>query len=183
MYIYTVYIRVCVCVCVQESQSEVIRLQKQKEELCAQIRDLSLPVDLATESLPELKKQLRLLEGQAGERAQEVTALTAKIQQQQQVLAKVTRHPVSFLFFPCRPSFSLFFFFLMSTSDRSTCALRWRWREWSRSIRKSWRIRRRSWRTCTSRLRDGWVNNFTVHSHPELIIYNLRSWMDYGLSH
>lgn len=107
MYIYTVYIRVCV----QESQSEVVRLQKQKEELCAQIRDLSLPVDLATESLPELKKQLRLLEGQAGERALEVTALTAKIQQQQQVLTQVARHPVSFLFhFPCRPSFSLFFF-------------------------------------------------------------------------
>ncbi|XP_074546417.1 unconventional myosin-XVIIIb [Halichoeres trimaculatus] len=69
----------------QESQSEVSRLQKQKEELCAQIRDLSLPVDLASESLPDLKKQLRLLESQAGERAQEISTLSARIQQQQQV--------------------------------------------------------------------------------------------------
>ncbi|KAM9338480.1 unconventional myosin-XVIIIb isoform 2-T2 [Symphorus nematophorus] len=69
----------------QESQSEVGRLQKQKDELCAQIRDLSLPVDLAADSLPDLKKQLRLLESQASERTQEVTTLTAKIQQQQQV--------------------------------------------------------------------------------------------------
>ncbi|XP_029921706.1 unconventional myosin-XVIIIb [Myripristis murdjan] len=69
----------------QESQSEVGRLQQQKEELCAQIRDLSLPVDLASDSLPDLKKQLRLSESQAGERAEEITKLTAKIQQQQQV--------------------------------------------------------------------------------------------------
>uniref|UniRef100_A0A3B4WTY5 Unconventional myosin-XVIIIb-like n=1 Tax=Seriola lalandi dorsalis TaxID=1841481 RepID=A0A3B4WTY5_SERLL len=69
----------------QESQSEVGRLQKQKEELCAQIRDLSLPVDLASDSLPDLKKQLRLLESQASERAEEITKLTAKIQQQQQI--------------------------------------------------------------------------------------------------
>ncbi|XP_071322123.1 unconventional myosin-XVIIIb-like isoform X2 [Trachinotus anak] len=69
----------------QESQSEVGRLQKQKEELCAQIRDLSLPVDLASDSLPDLKKQLRLLESQAGERAEEITKLTANIQQQQQI--------------------------------------------------------------------------------------------------
>lgn len=74
------------CGYVQESQSEVGRLQKQKEELCAQIRDLSLPVDLASESLPDLKKQLRLQESQAGERAEEITKLTVKIQQQQQVL-------------------------------------------------------------------------------------------------
>ncbi|XP_047425911.1 unconventional myosin-XVIIIb-like isoform X2 [Mugil cephalus] len=69
----------------QESQAEVGRLQKQKEELCAQIRDLSLPVDLAAESLPDLKKQLRLLESQAAERAEEVSTLGARIQQQQQV--------------------------------------------------------------------------------------------------
>ncbi|XP_059213270.1 unconventional myosin-XVIIIb-like [Centropristis striata] len=69
----------------QESQSEVGRLQKQKEELCAQIRDLSLPVDLASDSLPDLKKQLRLLESQASERAQENSTLSAKIQQQQQI--------------------------------------------------------------------------------------------------
>lgn len=76
----------CLCGCLQESQSEVGRLQKQKDELCAQIRDLSLPVDLASDSLPDLKKQLRLLESQASERAQEITTLTGKIQQQQQVL-------------------------------------------------------------------------------------------------
>lgn len=69
----------------QESQSEVEHLQKQKDELCAQVRDLSLPVDLASESVPDLKKQLRLMESQASERAQEITMLTAKIQQQQQV--------------------------------------------------------------------------------------------------
>uniref|UniRef100_A0A3Q1H286 Myosin XVIIIB n=1 Tax=Acanthochromis polyacanthus TaxID=80966 RepID=A0A3Q1H286_9TELE len=69
----------------QESQTEVGRLQMQKEELCAQIRDLSLPVHLATDSLPDLKKQLRLLESQANERAEEITKLTARIQQQQQI--------------------------------------------------------------------------------------------------
>lgn len=70
---------------VQESQLEVVRLQKQKDELCAQIRDLSLPLDLTSESLPDLKKQLRLLESQSGEQAEEITKLTAKIQQQQQI--------------------------------------------------------------------------------------------------
>ena len=67
------------------------RLQMQKEELCAQIRDLSLPVDLASDSLPDLKKQLRLLESQAGERAEEFAKLTSKIQQQQQVLTAHTK--------------------------------------------------------------------------------------------
>ncbi|KAK7929717.1 hypothetical protein WMY93_006112 [Mugilogobius chulae] len=65
-------------------KTQVGRLQKQKDELCAQIRDLSLPVDLASESLPDLKKQLRLLESQAGEQTEEITKLTAKLQQQQQ---------------------------------------------------------------------------------------------------
>ncbi|XP_054613332.1 unconventional myosin-XVIIIb-like isoform X2 [Dunckerocampus dactyliophorus] len=69
----------------QESQAEAGRLQKQKDELCAQIRDLSIPVDLAGDSLPDLKKQLRLLEGVAGERAEEVSQLNARVQQQQQV--------------------------------------------------------------------------------------------------
>ncbi|KAG7231678.1 hypothetical protein INR49_010747 [Caranx melampygus] len=69
----------------QESRSEVERLQKQKEELCAQIRDLSLPVDLTSESLPDLKKQLRLLETQSSERNEEISRLTARIQQQQQI--------------------------------------------------------------------------------------------------
>ncbi|XP_072228607.1 LOW QUALITY PROTEIN: unconventional myosin-XVIIIb-like [Leuresthes tenuis] len=69
----------------QESQAEVSRLHMQKEELCAQIRDLSLPVVLASDSLPDLKKQLRFLESQASERAEEFTKLTSRIQQQQQV--------------------------------------------------------------------------------------------------
>lgn len=70
----------------QENQAEMSRLQKQKEELCAQIRDLSLPVDLASDSVPDMKKQIRLLESQASERAEEMTKLYAQIQQQQQVL-------------------------------------------------------------------------------------------------
>ncbi|XP_053728507.1 unconventional myosin-XVIIIb-like isoform X2 [Synchiropus splendidus] len=69
----------------QESQSEVTRVNKQKDELCAQIRDLSLPVDLAAESLPDLKKQLRQSESEAAERAEEISRLGARIQQQQQV--------------------------------------------------------------------------------------------------
>ncbi|XP_062339963.1 unconventional myosin-XVIIIb-like isoform X1 [Osmerus eperlanus] len=70
---------------IQDNQAEVGRLQQQKEELCAQIRDLSLPVDLASDSLPDLKKQLRLLEGQTTQRGEEVAQLNAKIQQQQQM--------------------------------------------------------------------------------------------------
>ncbi|KAK5878372.1 hypothetical protein CesoFtcFv8_023784 [Champsocephalus esox] len=69
----------------QESQAEVLRLQKQKEELCAQIRDLSLPVDLASDSLPDLKKQQRLLEAEVSEKREEICTLSAKIQKQQQV--------------------------------------------------------------------------------------------------
>uniref|UniRef100_A0AAZ3Q010 Myosin motor domain-containing protein n=1 Tax=Oncorhynchus tshawytscha TaxID=74940 RepID=A0AAZ3Q010_ONCTS len=69
----------------QESLAEVVRVQQQKEELCAQIRDLSVPFDLASDSLPDLKKQLRLLETQTNERGEEITKLTAKIQQAQQV--------------------------------------------------------------------------------------------------
>uniref|UniRef100_A0A3B3XIC3 Myosin motor domain-containing protein n=1 Tax=Poecilia mexicana TaxID=48701 RepID=A0A3B3XIC3_9TELE len=69
----------------QESQAEMSRLQKQKEELCAQIRDLSLPVDLASDSVPDMKKQIRLLESQASERAEETSRLSAQIQQQQQI--------------------------------------------------------------------------------------------------
>ncbi|XP_010771972.1 unconventional myosin-XVIIIa-like, partial [Notothenia coriiceps] len=68
-----------------ESQAEVLRLQKQKEELCAQIRDLSLPVDLASDSLPDLKKQQRLLEAEVSEKREEICTLSAKIQKQQQV--------------------------------------------------------------------------------------------------
>ncbi|KAJ8339533.1 hypothetical protein SKAU_G00363190 [Synaphobranchus kaupii] len=69
----------------KESQAEVTRLQQQKEELCAQIRDLSVPLGLSTDSLPALKQQLRELEGQEAERNQEISQLTSKIQQQQQM--------------------------------------------------------------------------------------------------
>lgn len=87
------------CGFMQESQAEVCRLQKQKEELCAQIRDLSLPVDLASDSLPDLKKQLRLLEGQASEKAEEVTQLSARIQQQQQVCVHTHTHTFRWILF------------------------------------------------------------------------------------
>ncbi|XP_061553555.1 unconventional myosin-XVIIIb-like isoform X7 [Phycodurus eques] len=71
----------------QESQAEACRLQKQKDELCSQIRDLS--VHLTADSLPDLKKQVRHLERVAGETAQEVAKLTARIEQQQQVHMRV----------------------------------------------------------------------------------------------
>lgn len=104
------------CGCVQESQAEVSHLQKQKEDLCAQIRDLSLPVDLASESLPALKKQLRLLESQVNEKAEEITKLTAKIQQQQQVIQHTQNILLSLLLLPSPLS--------LSVSFRSTCGLR-----------------------------------------------------------
>lgn len=67
----------------QESRAEACRLQKQKDELCSQIRDLS--VNLTPDTVPELKKQVRHLEGVAGQRAEAVTKLTATVEQQQQV--------------------------------------------------------------------------------------------------
>ncbi|XP_061703740.1 unconventional myosin-XVIIIb-like isoform X3 [Syngnathoides biaculeatus] len=66
----------------QESQAEACRLQKQKDELCSQIRDLS--VHQTADSVPELKKQVRHLEGVAGERAEEVAELTGRIERHQQ---------------------------------------------------------------------------------------------------
>ncbi|KAL0965272.1 hypothetical protein UPYG_G00279090 [Umbra pygmaea] len=69
----------------QESQAELVHVQQQKEELCAQIRDLSVPFHLASDSLPDLKKQLRLLETQNNERGEEITKLSAKIQHMEQV--------------------------------------------------------------------------------------------------
>nr|XP_029501579.1 unconventional myosin-XVIIIb-like [Oncorhynchus nerka] len=75
----------------QESLAEVVHVQQQKEELCAQIRDLSVPFDLASDSLPDLKKQLRLLETQTNERGEEITKFTAKIQQAQQVCMPCTQ--------------------------------------------------------------------------------------------
>uniref|UniRef100_A0AAY5L358 Myosin motor domain-containing protein n=1 Tax=Esox lucius TaxID=8010 RepID=A0AAY5L358_ESOLU len=67
------------------NQAELVHVQQQKEELCAQIRDLSVPFDLASDSLPDLKKQLRLLETQTNERGEEITKLTTQIQQAQQL--------------------------------------------------------------------------------------------------
>uniref|UniRef100_A0A3B4DM81 Myosin motor domain-containing protein n=1 Tax=Pygocentrus nattereri TaxID=42514 RepID=A0A3B4DM81_PYGNA len=69
----------------KESQEEVAHLQQQKEELCAQIRDLSVPLNLSSDSVPELKKQLRELESREKERTQEIAKMTAKIQQQEQM--------------------------------------------------------------------------------------------------
>ncbi|XP_036450276.1 unconventional myosin-XVIIIb-like isoform X2 [Colossoma macropomum] len=69
----------------KESQEEVAHLQQQKEELCAQIRDLSVPLNLSSDSVPELKKQLRELESRERERTQEIAKMTAKIQQQEQM--------------------------------------------------------------------------------------------------
>ncbi|XP_077442138.1 unconventional myosin-XVIIIb [Vanacampus margaritifer] len=71
----------------QESRAEACRLLKQKDELCNQIRDLS--VHLTADSLPELKKRVRHLEGVAGERAEEVAKLGATVEQQQQVHVRV----------------------------------------------------------------------------------------------
>ncbi|XP_037122211.1 LOW QUALITY PROTEIN: unconventional myosin-XVIIIb-like [Syngnathus acus] len=67
----------------QESRAEACRLQRQKDELCSQIRDLS--VHLTAESLPELKKQARCLEGVASERAEEIAALSATVERHRQV--------------------------------------------------------------------------------------------------
>ncbi|XP_049325011.1 unconventional myosin-XVIIIb-like [Astyanax mexicanus] len=69
----------------KESQVEVNHLQQQKEELCAQIRDLSVPLNLSSDSVPELKKQLRELDTKEKEINQEITRMSAKIQQQEQI--------------------------------------------------------------------------------------------------
>ncbi|XP_012670727.1 unconventional myosin-XVIIIb isoform X2 [Clupea harengus] len=69
----------------KESQAEVSRLQQQKEELCAQIRDLSVPADVTSDSIPELKKQLRELQAHETDKAQEISTLTGKIQHHEQM--------------------------------------------------------------------------------------------------
>ncbi|XP_041914327.1 unconventional myosin-XVIIIb-like isoform X1 [Alosa sapidissima] len=68
-----------------ESQAEVSRLQQQKEELCAQIRDLSVPAAVTSDSIPELKKQLRELQTHDSDKAHEISTLKGKIQQHQQM--------------------------------------------------------------------------------------------------
>uniref|UniRef100_A0A8C2H325 Myosin motor domain-containing protein n=1 Tax=Cyprinus carpio TaxID=7962 RepID=A0A8C2H325_CYPCA len=68
----------------KESQVEVTHLQQQKEELCAQIRDLSVPLHLTSDSIPELKKKLRELETRDKERSEEISQMTARIKQQEQ---------------------------------------------------------------------------------------------------
>uniref|UniRef100_A0A672RBB2 Unconventional myosin-XVIIIb-like n=1 Tax=Sinocyclocheilus grahami TaxID=75366 RepID=A0A672RBB2_SINGR len=68
----------------KESQVEVTHLQQQKEELCAQIRDLSVPHHLTSDSIPELKKKLRELETRDKERSDEISQMTARIKQQEQ---------------------------------------------------------------------------------------------------
>ncbi|KAL1266200.1 hypothetical protein QQF64_001875 [Cirrhinus molitorella] len=69
----------------KESQVEVTHLQQQKEELCAQIRDLKVPLHLTSDSIPELKKKLRELETRDKERSEEINQMTAKIKQQEQM--------------------------------------------------------------------------------------------------
>uniref|UniRef100_A0A8C1DR37 Myosin motor domain-containing protein n=1 Tax=Cyprinus carpio carpio TaxID=630221 RepID=A0A8C1DR37_CYPCA len=69
----------------KESQVEVTHLQQQKEELCAQIRDLSVPLHLTSDSIPELKKKLRDLETREKERSEEISQMTARIKQQEQM--------------------------------------------------------------------------------------------------
>ncbi|KAL2099861.1 hypothetical protein ACEWY4_004255 [Coilia grayii] len=69
----------------KDGQAEVSRLQQQKEELCAQIRDLSVPASLTSDSIPELKKQLRELQAREGDKAQEISTLSSKIQQHEQM--------------------------------------------------------------------------------------------------
>ncbi|KAI4890434.1 hypothetical protein NFI96_010803 [Prochilodus magdalenae] len=69
----------------KESQEDVTHLQQQKDELCAQIRDLSVPLNLSSDSVPELKKQLRELDSREKERTQEIAKMTTKIQQQEQM--------------------------------------------------------------------------------------------------
>ncbi|KAK1800878.1 hypothetical protein P4O66_006054 [Electrophorus voltai] len=69
----------------QESQAEVTHLQQQKEELCCQIRDLSVPLHLNSDSVPELKRQLRELDSRDRERSLETAQMSAKMQQQEQM--------------------------------------------------------------------------------------------------
>ncbi|XP_066507177.1 unconventional myosin-XVIIIb-like [Hoplias malabaricus] len=69
----------------KECQAEVLHLQQQKDELCAQIRDLSVPLNLSSDSIPELKKQLRELESREKERTEETVKMTTRIQQQEQM--------------------------------------------------------------------------------------------------
>ncbi|XP_057675064.1 unconventional myosin-XVIIIb-like isoform X1 [Corythoichthys intestinalis] len=67
----------------QESRAEADRLREQKDELCCQIRDLSVrPGD---NSLPELKKKVRHLEAAATESTTRAAELTASVERQQQV--------------------------------------------------------------------------------------------------
>ncbi|XP_072570134.1 unconventional myosin-XVIIIb isoform X2 [Paramormyrops kingsleyae] len=69
----------------KEVQTEVSVLQQQKEELCAQIRDLTASSNLSSDSIPSLKKQLRELEVQEKEHGEEISKLTANIQRHEQM--------------------------------------------------------------------------------------------------
>ncbi|XP_047660634.1 unconventional myosin-XVIIIb isoform X3 [Tachysurus fulvidraco] len=69
----------------KESRLEIEHLHHQKQELCDQIRDLTTPLNLGSDSVPELKKQLRELDSKDKEHAQELANMTSKIQQQEQV--------------------------------------------------------------------------------------------------
>ncbi|XP_076842626.1 unconventional myosin-XVIIIb isoform X2 [Brachyhypopomus gauderio] len=69
----------------KESQAEVAHLQLQKEELCAQIRDLTVPLSPSTDSVAELKRRVRELDSRESERVQEMAQMSGKIQQQEQM--------------------------------------------------------------------------------------------------
>ncbi|KAI7793466.1 putative unconventional myosin-XVIIIb, partial [Triplophysa rosa] len=69
----------------KESQVEVTHLQQKKEELCAQIGDLSAPLHLSGDSVPELKRHVRDLEMREREKADEIKQMTIKLKQQEQI--------------------------------------------------------------------------------------------------
>ncbi|XP_062870725.1 unconventional myosin-XVIIIb-like isoform X2 [Trichomycterus rosablanca] len=69
----------------KEGQAEVAHLKQQKEELCAQIRDLTVPLNLSSDSVPELKKQLRELDSRDKENTQKIADMTASMHQKDQM--------------------------------------------------------------------------------------------------
>lgn len=69
----------------KESETEVQHLQQLKDELSCQIRDLSVPLKLTSDSVPELKKHLREMESRDKERSEEISQMTARITQHEQM--------------------------------------------------------------------------------------------------
>lgn len=67
-------------------------MQQQKEELCAQIGDLSSPLDLSADSVPELKRHVRDLEMREREKDEEIKQMTTKLKKHEQVHQHHTHH-------------------------------------------------------------------------------------------